>query len=476
VRHNELLSLSLEGTQLPWSNSSRGEGRGEGRRRAAQCLFGVTLVLIAFFFGIPLLAQPPLRRHDDRPAIDLQKAQAAGISRYASKRLILLTDIESDKARQLVTLVDQVYPTWEQQLGPVPPARDKSDFQITGFLMRDEAKFERAGLVRKNLKIVHGQHSGYEFWMKDADYDYYREHLLLHEASHCVMQSLDDGLKPIWYLEGMAEFFGSHGQTPNGLRFGIVPASRQVSPGFGRIEMIRTECAEGRALGAADVVKLGSEEFSASRSTPYAWSWAFCTFLSRHPRFAADFQQVCQVWETERFPPAFDAFWKRQEQAISAEWEIFRDSLCYGWDIERGASVIDAPPQGPLDSGQMHSFSVQADRGWQNTGLKVIAGQTLEMTATGRVVLAKTTRPWESEAQGISIRYSEGRPIGRLQGAILRDEPLSDGVVRHWEFIDLGPTATVQPKSAGQLYLRVNDRWNELGDNSGHYEVRISAK
>jgi len=435
-----------------------------GRGRASSCFAKLLLLLLAL--TTPSFAQS-LRRHDDRPTIDLQKAQSAGIERYTSQGLILLTDIEPDKARKLVTLIDQVYATWEQQLGPLPAARDKKQFQVTGYVMRDEAKFEQAGLVRPNLKILHGQHAGYEFWMKDADYDYYREHLLLHEASHCVMQCLDDGLKPVWYLEGMAEFFGSHEPTQTGLRFGILPASRQASPGFGRIEMIREECAAGRALSAAEIIKLGPVEFSESRTTPYAWSWAFCTFLARHPRFSADFRTVCQIWETEPFQKAFEAFWNTHEQLISSEWEIYRDSLCYGWDLERGASVLKVP------TGKLQ---IEAARGWQNTGLKVTSGQKLTITATGRVVLATATKPWESEPQGISIRYSEGRPIGRLLGAVLREEPATEGTTRHWEFFNIGPSATIEPVSAGTLFLRVNDRWNELSDNSGQYEVQVTPR
>lgn len=424
------------------------------------------LLLLLITLTTPSFAQT-LRRHDDRPTIDLQKAQAAGIERYTSRRLILFTDIEPDKARKLVTLIDQVYVTWEQQLGALPAARDKKQFQVTGYVMRDEAKFEHAGLVRPNLKILHGQHAGYEFWMKDSDYDYYREHLLLHEASHCVMQCLDDGLKPVWYLEGMAEFFGAHEATPTGLRFGILPASRQASPGFGRIELIREECVAGRALSAAEIIKLGPVEFSESRTTPYAWSWAFCTFLARHPRFSADFRTLCQVWETEPFQKAFEAFWNTHEQLISSEWEIYRDSLCYGWDLERGASVLEVP-KGKLQ--------IDAARGWQNTGLQVTSGQKLTITATGRVVLARAIKPWESEPQGISIRYSEGRAIGRLLGAVRREEPAPEGTTRHWEFFDIGPSATIEPVSAGTLYLRVNDRWNELGDNSGQYEVQVAPQ
>ncbi len=42
------------------------------------------------------------------------------------------------------------------------------------------------------------------------------------------------------------------------------------------------------------------------------------------------------------------------------------------------------------------------------------------------------------------------------------------GVLRH------RASATIEPMSAGTLFLRVNDRWNELSDNSGQYEVRVT--
>ena len=444
-----------------------------------------TLVLFTLL-ALPVAAEETMHRHqDNRHPVNTKKAETNGIQRYDSKRLILFTDINPVKARELVKLVDQVYPAWELQFGQLPEARDKSEFQITGYLMQDPDKFLKAGLLRRNpASIVHGQNDGYEFWMHDQEWDYYREHLLLHEATHCVTQcpeGEDQEIRPLWFIEGMAEYFGTHQLVESGkpgetkLAFGVIPSSAETAHGFGRIEMIRIECEAGRALSADQVLQLGVKEFSESRSTPYAWSWALCTFLATHPATAEEYRGLCQQWDTAQFHLAFHQFWTRHEAVIEADWELFRESLCYGFDLPRGATIGQEEATS-LDSGTHRELKVLADHGWQSTGIAVRAGQSIQIAATGRATLRKTTKPWVSEPAGISIRYSEGRPIGRLLAAVQRSTPAESGSVRHWEFFDVAAGTELKITEAGTLHLRVNDRWNELADNSGEYEVTMTAK
>ena len=442
------------------------------------------LLFWSLLLGFPALAEESMHRHqDNRHPVNTKKAETNGIQRYDSKRLILFTDIDPAKARELVKLVDLVYPAWELQFGQLPEARDKSEFQITGYLMQDPDKFLKAGLLRRNpASIVHGQNDGYEFWMHDQEWDYYREHLLLHEATHCVTQCPEGAgqeIRPLWFIEGMAEYFGTHQlvetQTPaqKTLKFGVIPPSAKATHGFGRIEMIRAECEAGRALSADEVLLLGPKEFSESRSTPYAWSWALCTFLATHPATAEEYRTVCQQWDTAQFQRTFQKFWNKHKTVIDSDWELFRESLCYGFDLPRGATLRGDVT--PLAAGASRDISIQADHGWQSTGIAVRAGQSIQISATGRVTLQQTTQPWESEPSGISIRYSEGSPIGRLLAAVQRSTPDKSGPIRHWEFFDIAAGATVPVSAAGTLYLRVNDRWNELADNSGEYRVEVTA-
>ena len=238
--------------------------------------------------------------------------------------------------------------------------------------------------------------------------------------------------------------------------------------------MIRAECEAGRALSAADVLELGAKEFSESRTTPYAWSWALCTFLATHPATAEEYRTVCQQWDTAQFQRTFHQFWTRHKTVIDSDWELFRESLCYGFDLPRGATTRGEAT--PLATGASREVKLLADHGWQGTGIAVRAGQSIHISATGRVTLHQTTQPWVSEPAGISIRYSEGRPIGRLLAAVQRSTPAPSGPVRHWQFFDIAAGTTLKVAEAGTLYLRVNDRWNELADNTGEYRVQIMAQ
>ncbi|NOX54681.1 MAG: hypothetical protein GXP27_09630 [Planctomycetes bacterium] len=78
------------------------------------------------------------------------------------------------------------------------------------------------------------------------------------------------------------------------------------------------------------------------------------------------------------------------------------------------------------------------------------------------------------EPNGVTIRYCRGRPLGLLLATIRREPPLPDAseetMLRE---IPVGTHATVTAFASGTLYLRVNDFWSELADNSGGLEITI---
>lgn len=419
----------------------------------------------------------PRRPADYRPVHNDTRLAEFGIHRYESERLRLYTDIDPTVAETLPEIVDQVYPAWIEYFGELPPAEDGSEFQLTGYLMANAQTFIAAGLLPEEFQeLQHGQHRGLEFWMYDQPTDYYRRHLLLHEATHCFMTIVPSPqIPPLWYLEGMAELLGVHQFDEEGrARFAMMPPSSEAVSGFGRVELIQQMIAEGRGLTIEGVSRLGVAEFSESRSEPYAWSWAFCAFLDGHPRYHDRFRQLCLLRDGNELVRQLDASFHDEMAILWIEWELFISQIEYGHQIDR--SAIDFRGGRPLAAGASATLEVAADRGWQPTDVRVEAGRAYRITATGEVSLADEPRPWVSTPRGISIRYAHGRPIGRLLAGIVGEGPPGEiGTCGLLHPIEVGEGVEFTASEAGTLYLWINDRWSELDDNRGGYTVTIEG-
>ncbi|MEX2286894.1 MAG: hypothetical protein WD648_07385 [Planctomycetaceae bacterium] len=418
--------------------------------------------------------QPVFRPSDTRPKHDAARLERFGIRKYESKRLLLYTDIEPEIANTLPAYVDALYDALTEYFGPLPPNRERTEYQMTGYIMRDKELFRQAGLLPTDMpKFDHGRHRGAEFWMFDQEHEFYRRHLMLHEATHCVTMMMPDTHALTWYLEGMAELFGTHRIDESGkIHFGVMPADPNEFVGWGRIEMIRREIAAGRFRSLDDINSWFPEDFLAT--PPYAWSWALCEFLNTHPRYRERFRKLTRSMTGDRFLPAVrDAFAPDLPQ-LRTEWPLYAHSLEMGFDIER--SVIDFRAGAPLSADRpQRTFAVAVDRGWQSSEIRLDAGTEYELVATGRFTLAKQPKPWESEPQGISFLYSEGRPLGMLLAAIhTRTDPNDMSPETMLDVMPVGAQLRFTAAATGTLYFRVNDFWSKLRDNEGRVEVRVT--
>lgn len=412
-------------------------------------------------------AAPVFRPDDTRARHDDKLLARGGVRHAASQRLSLYTDIDAQASAGLLPAVESLYAAWTEYFGALPPNRAKTDFQITGYLISDRERFDRLGLVPVDLPpFSTGRHRGAEFWMLNPREGYYRHHLLLHEATHCFMTFLEPSAdpRPGWYLEGMAELFATHRRRADGrFDFRVMPHNKVDFAGLGRITALQRELQDGPALTLSQATSLPATEYLSIRG--YAWSWAVCYFLDAHPDYHERFRALGRQTSGSSFRKLLSESFESELPKIEQQWAVFIDGLCDGYDVPRSAFDLSRTGLG-FDQ----PFSVRSDRGWQSTGLVLRKGRAYRLRATGRTTLAQQPKPWISEPQGISFRYVADRPIGRLLLALR-----VDGDARSMlKIVAAGSDQVFRPTATGVVYLRVNDAWSELSDNTGAYTARVS--
>ncbi|NLE37328.1 MAG: hypothetical protein GX621_04820, partial [Pirellulaceae bacterium] len=155
------------------------------------------------------------------------------------------------------------------------------------------------------------------------------------------------------------------------------------------------------------------------------------------------------------------------------QWRVFLGDLEYGCDP---AKMLLDPTRGkPIDPSGA-TVEVSAERGWQNSGLRVERGKTYRLTAAGRYQIADEPKIWWCEPNGVTIRYYRDRPLGMLLAAVLPD--IEDSTVEPGppEPIPVGLETTLAPKHAGTLLFKINESAGDWHDNRGGLAVEIAPK
>ncbi len=402
--------------------------------------------------------------------IDDTQAAAAGIHKLSSRRLVLYTDLPlGDEIRRLPGIFDQAFPQWCDYFRVRAPAA----WQMTGFIMKDKARFQSTGLLPADLPhFLHGFSRNNLLWLYEQPSDYYRRHLLLHEGTHGFMNTVLGGCGPPWYMEGMAELLATHRLAGGRLTLNWMPANRDDVPEWGRIRLIKEAFAAGRGVPVADVVGFPPRNYL--ENDAYAWSWALAALLDGDPRYRDRFRQLYKAIPEDTVTARFYRLFQPDWREMNEQWQVFIAGIEYGDDIPRTA--IDFAPGRPLPSAGA-TVKVAADRGWQSSGLAVQSGTRYRLTASGRYQVGKTTtmttKIWWSEPGGVSIRYYQGRPLGILLAAVRPDKPSEKDPSALLQPIVVGLGATIAPKQTGTLYFKINASAAELGGNAGALQVEV---
>ena len=418
------------------------------------------------------LSPPRHRLPDNRPDLNPQRQAAARIQRLQSDHLILLTDRATDSIEDLPALADELFEYLQHVCGPLSPAPDGAEFQVTGFLMVDENRFTSAGLIPPQVVgMRHGQQFGYSFWIRNQEDDYYLRHLLLHEFVHCYMtcETRQPDIPPAWFMEGAAEIFATHRRALSGTTFGVLPENHGGFEGWGRISEI------GRRLSGA-----ATDEVTAQTVPPleavllpavslirddarYAYWWALCWMLSTHPEYSGDWAALCRCRGQARFSSTMARLLTRAGHRLRADWLLFAESVCVGFDPTRSYPVHRSISNAP-DS----EFKLSAGAGWQDSGHVLQQGMNCDIVCRGSCILATTTAPWVTEPQGITLEYSMGRPLGEVLAVIVDGE--TGWISRR---VPLGRGRRFVVPHSGRLWLQINDSAAQRADNSGSFTVSV---
>ncbi len=422
------------------------------------------------------LSEVLYRPSDQRPIHNNQRLALLGIHCYESPRLKLYTDIDPALAATLPAVIDQAYPALENYFGPLPPNREGTEFQVTGYIMQNRELFKKAGVILESLPtIVNGRHLGAQFWMDAQSEEYYQRHLMLHEYTHCYSMIMENIGAPVWYLEGIAESMATHVIDKDGeIQFNVMPHNKEDFGGLGRISLIEEGVRAAPPKSILEVMQFGPADF-VSNNSAYAWSWALCQFFDKHPHYAKPFRELPRYMQGTQFSHKIQQLIDDEFYEINDAWLIFARNLRPGYDFER-ASVTFAPGL-PIDADAPAVATIAGDRGWQSSGMQVEEGSTYEMRAEGIFTLAEQPKPWKSTADGISFRYFKGQPLGRLLMMIRPESGATNPDQRSMlQEYPLGANATWMAPVSGTVYFRLNDAWDELADNQGRVTVTVSRK
>ncbi len=417
-----------------------------------------TLLLLSSF-------GPAVRAADDA------KAEALGIHKLPGQRLTLYADLSGNEIDRLPSVFAKAFPQWCEYFGV--PEGEWPDWRMTGCLMSDKDPFVLAGLLPDDLPpFAHGFSYNERLWIYEQPSDYYRRHLLLHEGVHGFMNTVLGNCGPAWYMEGIAEYLATHRLVDDRLTLGFMPEDRRQTPEWGRIRIIQDAVAEGKGLRLPQVIDYPADQ--RNETDFYAWCWALASLLDRHPRYQERFRELPRHVRDAKFTEHFLESYRADWPELCEEWLLMTANLEYGYDVAR--SAVDFTPGKPLRNGAAR-VEIAADRGWQNTGLRLDRGDAYRLTASGRYQVALDPRdeatPWMSEPGGVSIRYYQGRPLGVLLAAVRPDRPAkeSDSALLHPVVVGLG--ATITPEQSGTLFLKINDSAGELTDNAGTLQVDV---
>ncbi len=419
-------------------------------------------------------------RADEATVVPLEPRAAAVLRVYKSQRLHVRTDLEGRAADELFARLESTLRFAAQYWGQEPRG------QIHCFVVDRLENWTDADLPHRMARIIvsriggatlpHMVTRGNRTYNEPTVYASSAPGVAEHEITHAYCTQTFGSTGPEWYKEGMAEMVVRRCTRESGLRCSTDQLATLRAGKDKRFEELFASGATGLQLHAALQAMLVDPNHRGKHVPDSAWtaqdsanvalardeylrSWAFCYMLLHNPNYAPRFRSLGQVFVSQQ-REAFDEFFSSVRGQMAFEYQFLLTHVDVGYRVDLCRWDWNTKSR-PLESGQTHKATVLAARGYQASGLTVVAGQRYQYQADGRWSIDSTTDSVDANGQTSGA--------GRLVGVVLTDMSLGESFV-------LGARGNFEAPADGTLYLRCQDGWNELGDNQGRITIRFSRR
>jgi hypothetical protein len=358
-----------------------------------------------------------------------------------SRHFLLKTDISDRQAQILLDKLETMVTLLSVYFGRQPASL------VQGFVVRDLEQWpadafpepEGVAKIQEQAGICFGRSLGDQ---REAVIYCCDDHgVVQHEATHAYANLAFGSAGPTWLAEGVAEM---------GQYWKVDERAVDISPNV--MQYLQQTSPQRTLLEIAVPGRTDSGTWQ-----DYAWRWALCHLLANNPNYADRFKPLAVALMSEHENVSFESVYGPVAKEISFEYDLFLQTLDNGyradlcaWQWGRKFAV--------LTGDRRAKATVTSKYGWQASNLRVKAGETYEIAATGAWKIAGGGTEYTADGD------DSGR--GKLVGTIFRDFKLS-------EPIELGARARFTAASDGDLYLRCRDEWNRLADNAGDLTVHV---
>ncbi len=409
------------------------------------------LILSVCLLTSPLFAaDPPNGKAKGR--VTKNSEAAVGPRDYSSKNIVLHTDLTPEEAKELLvrleTMLLQVGKYWGRPNNQIIEMFVVKDMAVWPPGVFPDAAVDSlttgGGLTMSQTRSTFNAATGKKLahlGTKSMVYAVADRGTPQHEAVHAYCAQSFGTTGPTWFAEGIAEL-GQYWRDKD--------LSVQIHP-----EVLKyLQNSEPKPL--QEIVDLRLVTGDSWQN--YAWRWALCHLLAFNPNYGDRFRPLgLQILNEQE--STFESVYGPMAPEIAFEYRFFLDHMDNGfrvdlcrWDWKTKANLIRGTGAA--------SSKIEAARGWQASRLMVKEGQSYEVTATGEWSIGGDTAKVSADG------HADGR--GRLMGVLFDDYKLSEPFA-------LGATARWAAPQDGVLFLRCEDEWKSIGDNSGSVAVKIKS-